>query len=210
MTTPVLYGADYSVYTRIARLAFAEKGVAYDFETLDIFAKETAPPAWYGTLHPFAKIPALRHGELQLYETQAILRYIDAAFAGPALTPDAPPDIGRMAQVMSVADSYAYPRLVWGILVPERKGRSLAPGTLEAGALCLTALDTLLAEPFFLGEALTLADLHVAPMLIYLALAPSGPALLSRQKRLQSWLARLQERESLRTTRYPAEDVDGA
>ena len=38
MGRPVLYGADYSVYVRIARLALYEKGVGYDLVPVDIFA----------------------------------------------------------------------------------------------------------------------------------------------------------------------------
>ena len=210
MTAPTLYGADYSVYTRIARLALAEKGVSYEFQTVDIFAKDRPVPDSYAALHPFRKIPALMHGDLRLYEAQAISRYVDAAFAGPALTPNFPAAIGRMAQVMGVADSYAYPRLVWAILVPESKGHSLQPGALDAGEACLSALNDLLIEPFFLGDALTLADLQVAPMLVYLALASSGPALLSRYSRLEAWLSRMQARASLEATRYPAEERSGS
>ena len=42
-------------------------------------------------------------------------------------------------------------------------------------------------------------------MLVYLALASSGPALMSRHSRLEAWLGRMQARPSLETTRYPAE-----
>ena len=73
MPEPVLYGADYSVYTRIARLALAEKGVGYRFEPVDIFAPG-GPPAAYRARHPFARIPAFAHGEVALYEAAAITR----------------------------------------------------------------------------------------------------------------------------------------
>ncbi|OAB58172.1 hypothetical protein AY599_03340 [Leptolyngbya valderiana BDU 20041] len=202
---PRLYGADYSVYTRIARLACAEKAIAHDFETVDIFAKSAPPPADYAALHPFGKIPALRHGDFALYETQAIVRYLDAAFPGPRLTPEEPRGAARMAQVMGVADSYAYPRLVWGILVAEREGPGVAPEALDAARTCLAALDALFERPFFLGDRPSLADLQVAPMLVYLALAPSGPALLEPHPRLRTWLAAMRARDSLRATRYPAE-----
>ena len=205
MSRPVLYGADYSVYTRIARLALAEKGVVYDFEVVDIFGHEMQPPAWYTELQPFRKIPALKHSDLLLYETQAIVRYVDAAFVGPVLTPDTPAGVGRMAQIISVADSYAYPWLVWGVLVPERKGTALTDDALDAAATCLAALESLLAEPFFLGESPTLADLQVAPMLIYLGLTPSGMTLLERHPRLRTWLHGMQRRGSVQATRYPAE-----
>ena len=40
MSEPVLYGAAYSVYVRSARLALAEKGVAYRLQEVDIFAED--------------------------------------------------------------------------------------------------------------------------------------------------------------------------
>ena len=59
MAKPVLYGADYSVYVRIARLALLEKGVAHELVPVDIFAADGVP-SWYLGLHPFGRIPALR------------------------------------------------------------------------------------------------------------------------------------------------------
>jgi len=44
MVDPVLYGAAYSAYTRIARLVLAEKGVAYRLEEVDVFAPGGSNP----------------------------------------------------------------------------------------------------------------------------------------------------------------------
>ena len=42
--------------------------------------------------HPFGRVPAIQHGNFTLYETQAILRYLDDVFPEPALQPaDAQP-----------------------------------------------------------------------------------------------------------------------
>ena len=86
MTKPQLFGADYSVYVRIVRLALAEKGVGYDLVPVDVFAADGVP-AWYLELHPFGRIPAFEHDGLRLFETAAITRYVDEAFAGPPLQP---------------------------------------------------------------------------------------------------------------------------
>src|SRR5258705_7923244 len=109
-----LHGADYSVYARMVELALIEKGVAYRIEPLDIF--KGAPPD-YLKLHPFAKIPALEHGDFRLYETGAITRYIDEAFPGPSLQPQDPQGRARMVQIMSIVDSYGYRPLIWDIMV---------------------------------------------------------------------------------------------
>ncbi|TIN15515.1 MAG: glutathione S-transferase family protein, partial [Mesorhizobium sp.] len=38
MSRPVVYGAGYSVYVRIVRLALEEKGIGYELVPVDIFA----------------------------------------------------------------------------------------------------------------------------------------------------------------------------
>ncbi len=85
--SPTLYGAPYSTYTRSAIMALVAKNIDYRFETVDIFAP-AAREMGYQAIHPFMKIPALRHGDFTLYETGAINRYVDEAFPGPSLQPD--------------------------------------------------------------------------------------------------------------------------
>ncbi len=57
-------------------------------------------------LNPFGRVPVLRHGQFDLYETSAITRYVDAAFDGPRLVPDDPRASAQMAQVIAVIDAY--------------------------------------------------------------------------------------------------------
>ena len=102
----VLHGYRYSVYLRIARLALAEKDVAYDRVEVNPFAPDV--PADYLALHPFGRVPALVHDGFALYETAAITRYIDRAFAGPALQPGTAQELARMDQIIAVVDAYGY------------------------------------------------------------------------------------------------------
>ncbi|TIV14765.1 MAG: glutathione S-transferase family protein, partial [Mesorhizobium sp.] len=81
MAKPILYGADYSVYVRIARMTLEEKGIGYELAPLDIFAADGIP-AWYLEHHPFGRIPAFEHDGFRLFETGAIARYVDEAFDG--------------------------------------------------------------------------------------------------------------------------------
>jgi glutathione S-transferase len=50
------------------------------------------------------------HGDFRLYESQAILRYIDRVFAGTPLTPANPRAAARMDQAMNINDWYLFPR----------------------------------------------------------------------------------------------------
>ena len=213
MTDVVLYGASYSVYVRIARLVLAEKRVAYRLEEVDIFAAG-GPPAAYSERQPFGRIPAFRHGDFALYETAAIVRYVDEAFEGPALQPDAPQARARVNQITSLLDSYAYRTLVWDILVermivPQDGGRSdetKIAAALPRARICLSALEDLMGTAEFLaGDALTLADLQAAPMIASFRRAPEGTALMAEHPALARWWEHMAARRSMAATHGPRE-----
>jgi len=84
----VLHGYRYSVYLRIVGMVLVEKGVSYSRVEVNPFALDM--PKQYLDLHPFRRVPTLVHDDFVLYETQAITRYIDEAFAGPAFQPVQP------------------------------------------------------------------------------------------------------------------------
>src|SRR5919108_2855669 len=103
MGRPRLFGADYSAYVRIARLALAEKQVDYELVPVDVFA-EGGPPASYLERQPFGRIPAFEHEGFRLYETTAITRYVDDAFPGAALQPAEPRLRAAMNQIIGIVD----------------------------------------------------------------------------------------------------------
>lgn len=72
-----LHGYRYSVYTRIVRVVLAEKSLAYDLSEVNPFEQESAAAA---NPHPFGMVPVLSHGAFQIYETNAITRYLAQPF----------------------------------------------------------------------------------------------------------------------------------
>ena len=211
MSSPTLYGAAYSVYVRAARLALVEKGVAYKLVEIDIFG---AVPDWYAALHPFKRIPAFEHDGFRLYEAGAIMRYVDEAFDGPPLMPVEARGRARVAQIMSLADAYLYRPLVWDIYVErcDAPGEGRAPdeekiaAAIPRVATCLAAIEALMPPVgeaqglYLLGAQLTLADLHLAPMISIGVRAAEGAALLARHPRLAAWWAQIRARPSLAAT----------
>jgi glutathione S-transferase len=204
-----LHGLAFSVYTRIARLALEEKGVAYTLHEVEIFGPGGVP-ADHLERHPFGRIPAFEHGAFRLYETGAITRYVDEAFPGPPLQPADAARRARMNQIISVLDAYAYRPMVWGVVVPRMRRRpgDAAPDeaqiaeAMAASARALDALDALAAgDAHLVGADVTLADLHAYPVLVCFAYAPEGLALLQRHERLQRWLRSMQQRGSVQRTR---------
>lgn len=207
MHAPTLYGATNSVYVRAARMALAEKGVAYTLVPVDVFAPG-GPPTAHLARQPFGKIPAFEHDGFALYETGAITRYVDEAFDGPPLQPADPRARARMTQAISIQDGYVYPDLVWGLYVERseavRHGRPVDAAKLARlrprAETCLAALAALTDGPWLAGDALTLADLHAAPMFALFLRTPEGEAMLPRHPRLAAWWSAVSARPSFAET----------
>ncbi|HEV2302156.1 MAG TPA: glutathione S-transferase N-terminal domain-containing protein, partial [Stellaceae bacterium] len=85
MAHPIVYGPAGSTYVWSARLALAEKGVAHQLVPVPFGAHRDAE---HLKRQPFAKVPAFEHDGFMLYETQAIMRYVDERFAGSPLQPE--------------------------------------------------------------------------------------------------------------------------
>jgi glutathione S-transferase len=208
MTDPVLYGLSRSVYTRIARLALEEKGVRYTLEEVEIFGPEGVPDEHLAR-QPFGRIPAFAHDGFTLYETGAITRYVDEAFTGTRLQPQEPRARARMNQVIGIVDSYAYRPMIWGVffarLVAPAEGiqpdEQHAAESLAKARTCCSALQEILGSGrYFIGDELTLADLHAWPILLYFSMAREGAETLSAHPRLRAWLDDMAVRPSVQRT----------
>lgn len=203
-----LYGARYSVYVRAVLMVLESKGVSYDLDPVDIFSAAEDLAA-YRKLHPFGRIPALRHGDFILYETAAINRYVDEAFLGPRLQPAQAQNRARMTQIMSMTDCYAYRPLVWDVYVERvsnpQEGKptdeALIAAALPKARIYFKALHYLMGRQAFLAdEAPTLADFHAAPVFGYFLEAPEGRATLKEFPRILSWWERVSALPAWKTT----------
>ena len=91
MSEFVIYGVPGSPFMRSVCVALEEKREPY---RIHAFAPGEMRGELHRKLHPFARVPAIDHGGFRLYETQAILRYIDALFLDPPLQPREPRTLG--------------------------------------------------------------------------------------------------------------------
>jgi glutathione S-transferase len=209
MARPIVYGSATSPYVWSARLALAEKGVAHELVEVAPDEFRAAP---HITRHPFGKIPAFEHDGFALYETQAIMRYVDEAFAAAPLQPTELHPFARMNQIMGIVDSYLAPSLVGGVLFPRIVAPRLGLPTdedkvaksLPRVKLCLSELARLAdGQEFLAGDAVSLADLMAATPLCYFRLMPEGRDQLAELPALAAWLNRMETRQSLQVTRPP-------
>ena len=147
---------------------------------------------------------------MMLYETPAIERYVDEAFDGPALQPNDAAGRARMTQIISIIDSYTYGPTV-GSLVIQRLVQPLLGGSADESVIeaalpevdkSMRELDRLLGDQEYLaGGALSLADLHLAPIFAYFADTPESKGILEKKPGLAAWWKRIEGRESMAKTR---------
>jgi glutathione S-transferase len=206
MAAPVVYGPAYSTYVRTARLALEEKSAAYTLEEVDMFGgAHKAPP--HLARHPFGKVPGFVHDGFALYETAAVARYIDEAFPGPKLQPADVRRRARMNQIFAVIDSYGYPALISNIVMQrivaplmggaaDEKVIAEAMPQVETSVAALEALADA-GGPFLCGPDLSLADLHLAPIMSYFSQTPEGQKALAGAPRLARWWAQMSKRPSV-------------
>jgi glutathione S-transferase len=204
----IVYGIPGSPYVRAALLALEEKGAEYEFSAMAPGALKQEP---HLSRHPFGRIPAFEHDGWMLYETQAIMRYVDAIVPGPRLQPEEPRAAARMNQLMGVTDWYVMPQVSAPItrnrVVAPRFNRPTDESAIVAGLPnarhCIGEISRLLdGHPWLAGEALSLADLLMAAHLSMFALAPEGTAILRDHENLRDWLARIESRPSMKATTW--------
>jgi glutathione S-transferase len=209
MAKPIVYGPAYSTYARTARLALEEKGVDYDLVEVDLLAGAAKAPEHLAR-HPFGKAPAFEHDGFELYETDAIMRYVNAAFPGKDLEPADAKGRARMAQAISVIGSYAYPCMIGQIFIQRAvmpmmgnsPDEAAITAALPQAQTCVAALEKLLdGNAYLAGDRLSLADLLLIPVYDYLSRTPEGETLLAAAPNLQRWWETMRTRESVTKTK---------
>jgi len=166
----------------------------------------------YLALHPFGRIPVFEHDGFRLYETQAILRYLDRVLPEPLLTPSDVKRAARMDQVMNINDWYLFQGvgsviIFHRVIAPQLLG--LAPdeeaikAAMPKAHTVFDELANLLGDrPYFAGDGLSLADILVAPAVDFFTVTPEWAVLAAPHANLVAWMKRMQDRPSMKATTW--------
>ncbi len=201
-----IIGAPQSNFVWITRIACHEKGAPYSLAP----AMPHTPQV--DAIHPFGKIPVMRHGDVTLCESRAICFYIDHAFAGPPLAPRDPADGARTEQWISLVNTQIDPLLVRRYLVgylfpgtPDGSpNRAVIDAALPKMGPQFELLDRAVAATGHLvGSSFSLSDFYLLPILFYLDKAPESRAMLRRSANLDAYYRRHMARASVKETTPP-------
>ncbi|TMA07977.1 MAG: glutathione S-transferase family protein [Deltaproteobacteria bacterium] len=161
-------------------LTLEVKGVPYESKLLE-FSKEDHKSSGYLRLNPRGKVPTLKDGEFVLYESLAIMAYLDRKYPDPPIFGKTPQETGQIWRSISETESYlglAGNKLITAIFF----GKGLEkPDELQAAAATmreeLSRLDTALAHSDWLvGSQVSAADIALFPLIQLILRAASKDA----------------------------------
>jgi glutathione S-transferase len=201
-----IIGAPFSSYVWAVRMACEEKGVPYDLIPAGLHSPEVC------AIHPFGKIPVMRHGNVALFESKAIATYIDRAFPGPKLIPDDPARAAVVEQWVSLVNTTIDPCLirtyVLGHVIPKgvdgQIDRAAIEAVLPTMQMQIDVLDEAVAPTGFLaGRDFTLADINLLPILHFVQRFPEGAEMVRAARALSHYFTRHSGRPSYQASFPP-------
>ena len=198
MSDPIVYGFPRSTYVNIVRLVLTHKEAPYTFHDLEtVMGKQE-----HLALHPFNRVPILQHDDFTIYETSAIVSYVDDAFAGPRLTPQEVHARARMNQWISAVNSYYYPYMIYHVtherlvfpalgIASDEKVVAHALPKVEVG-LSVIERELSHGQDYLLGSELTLADFFILPSTVSFSLTEEGNKLYPKFPAFCRWRERME------------------
>lgn len=197
----ILYGHPASTCTRKVLCTLYEKGAEFEFVVVDITKGEQKSPEHLAR-QPFGVVPTIDDDGFTLYESRAIIRYLDLKIPGESLTPQSVQLRAFMDQWISVESCYFSPPAMKAILTIWYASMSSATpdqSVIDEGVIgaakALDVLEKSLPTKGYLVSDFSLADICYAPYLQYLEDMKLG-AVITDRPRVAAWWDRIKARPS--------------
>lgn len=197
-----VFGHVGSACTRRVLVMLAEKSLEADLSVVDL-SKGEQKGADHLMRQPFGVIPAITIDGFTMYESLAIVRYLEHRYPTPSLTPKSQQDVARMEQFLSV--EYSYLAGAVGVVMVQKIlnpmfGRPVDEPQVTSARDRLTqvfdVLETALArQPYLAGDEFSLADLNFLPGLATLQKASENRVIEERPS-CSAWVQRITSRPS--------------
>lgn len=208
-TTYKVLGSTVSTCTQTVLATLEEVGASYEFELIDVVGGGTRHPDFLAKYNPFGQIPALVDGDLVMFESRAIARYIALKHGAKTLYPiDEPQQAALVEQWLSVNQSNNGPVFETFSEYFVKPLRSLTPDASRIDEFklkmdpYLTILDNQLAKTRYLaGENYTLADLSFVSMTRTVLACDGFGNTFDKYPNLKRWWSEISERKAWKKIR---------
>ena len=201
-----ILGMPLSNYVWTTRIACVEKGVDYELKPVAPHTPDI------NAIHPLGKMPAMRHGDVTLAESKAILTYIDKAFPGPSLAPADAAGAAQVEQWVSIINTGTDPAIMRSYVLaylfpgtpdkkPDRARIDAAQPNIEKH---MDLLDKAVAPTGYLvGNTFTIADMTLVPILAAANRFPESSSALAKRPNLKKYFDTHIARPSVKSTAPP-------
>lgn len=195
-----IYGSPTSTCTRKVIMTLHEKNQPFELTLVDLRKGEHKHPA-HLQRHPYGVIPVLEDDGFRIYESRAIIRYLDAKYPNNKLTPKDVHNYGRMEQWISVEQSYfsgpaiqLIKQLLWGKALGIAKDENIITEAKLKIQYAFDEVEKVLAKQLYLaGDIFSLADISWMPYIDYLF--PSGLGnFIEERPFLNNWWQNISQR----------------
>ena len=198
-----IFGVPFSSYVWVVRMVCEEKQIPYDLVPAGLRSQEIC------AIHPFGKMPVMRHGDIELCESKAIATYLDKAYPGPKMIPDDARGAAEVEQWVSLVNTTIDPCMIrtYALAHLLKKGangqpdRAVIDRALPTMQKQIDVLDNAVAGTGYLaGDGFSLADVNLLPVLHYVQQCPEGNDMVGTARSLRAYFARHSQRPSFQST----------
>jgi glutathione S-transferase len=191
----------FSTFARRVRIALIEKHIPGELVEVDMLARAHRGPA-YLALNPYGRVPTLEEDGFVLYESTAILDYLEATHPTPPLVPANARGRALVAMHMKLCD-IQMARQTGTIIFPKRfmpKERwdeaAMAQAKKEIEKHLAIVEQQLAGKQYMVGEQSSLVEVCYTPFVEFLPLMEITPP-----PGVAAWVQRMLERPSALATK---------
>lgn len=191
-----LHSHPLSTFSRRVRIALLEKKIPHEIALVDMAAKQHRSPE-YLKLNPYGRVPTLEEDGFVVYESTAILEYLELTRPDPPLLPPDPRGRALAAMHVKLCD-IQLARQTSTLIFPKRflpkerwdeKAMAQAKAEIEKH---LAILEPQLAgKQWLVGDRYTMVEVCYTPLVQFLGLMEIAPP-----PAVAAWVERMLSRDS--------------
>ena len=190
-----------STFARRVRIAIQEKSLPIDLVEVEMPKRAHHTPE-YLALNPYGRVPTLEEDGFVLYESSAILDYLELTHPEPALVPKDPQGRARVAMHVKLCD-LQMSRQTGAIIFPKRflpndrwDQAVMGQARTEIEAHLAIVEHELIGKTWMVDDAYSLVEVAYTPFVEFLPLMEITPP-----PAVDAWVQRMQARPSAQQTR---------
>jgi len=194
----------FSTFARRVRIALIEKGIPAELVEIDMARGAHRGPE-YRQLNPYGRVPTLEEDGFILYESTAILEYLEATHPEPPLVPADARGRALVSMHVKLCD-LQLSRQAGTIIFPRRflprerwDEKAMAQAKQEIEKHLAVLESELGGKQYMVGDRYSLVEVCYTPFVEFLPLMEVTPP-----PKVAAWVARMLERPSAKETKPAA------